>query len=177
MHIFLIVVLAIISSVLIGSLLEWIVHGPMEHGKLSLLLGMRDDHIRHHTWFGKKEGFVNYNHGKSVALPIWAFLSVMAFVSLLAWLFGYLIGSWVFTGVFIATSLLHYIAFQYLHTSMHIPKGRWIESTRWFKRRCAEHKVHHAFDEVFEKPVNICVVVNLADKVFGTTMEQHNRQK
>ena len=58
---------------------------------------------------------------------------------------------------------------------MHIPKGRWIESTKWFKKKKAEHVVHHVMDEDFEKPVNICVVCNWADKILQTEFKVKKR--
>ena len=36
---------------------------------------------------------------------------------------------------FVVTTMIHYIFFQYVHTSMHIPRGRWIERTKWFKKK------------------------------------------
>lgn len=168
MFILLIILSAILCSILFNSILEWIIHGPLEHGKISVLIGQRKSHIDHHQFYGREEGFQNTKHGKSVAIPHWFFIPV----SLISWgvalVIGHFLGSTLFIWCFVVTTMIHYIFFQYVHTSMHIPKGRWIESTKWFKKKMAEHVIHHRIDEDFEHPVNICVVCNWADRLFGT---------
>ena len=163
-----IILCAIFSSILFNSFLEWIIHGPLEHGKISILIGQRKSHIDHHQFYSREEGFQNTKHGKSVAIPHWMFIPVTLISWAVAWVIGHLLGSTLFVLFFVITTMIHYIVFQYVHTSMHIPKGRWIEGTKWFKNKMAEHVVHHRMDEDFEHPINICVICNWADKLLGT---------
>ena len=164
----LIILSAILSSILFNSFLEWIIHGPLEHGKLSVLVGLRKSHIDHHDFYSREEGFANHSHGNSVAIPHYFFIPVTLISWIVAWIIGHFLGSTVFVWCFVVTTMIHYIFFQYVHTSMHIPKGRWIERTKWFKKKMAEHVIHHRMDEDFEHPVNICVVCSWADRLFGT---------
>lgn len=164
----LVILCAIFSSILFNSFLEWIIHGPLEHGKISILIGQRKSHIDHHQFYSREEWFQNTKHGKSVAIPHWMFIPVTLISWAIAWVIGHLLGSTLFVWFFVVTTMIHYIVFQYVHTSMHIPKGRWIESTKWFKNKMAEHVVHHRMDEDFEHPINICVICNWADKLLGT---------
>lgn len=163
-----IILAAIFTSILFNSFLEWIIHGPLEHGKISILIGQRKSHIDHHQFYSREEGFQNTKHGKSVAIPHWMFIPVTLLSACVGWIIGNLLWSTLFVWFFVITTMIHYIVFQYVHTSMHIPKGRWIEGTKWFKKKMAEHVVHHRMDEDFEHPINICVICNWADKLLGT---------
>jgi hypothetical protein len=163
-----IILLSILSSILFNSFLEWIIHGPLEHGKISILIGQRKSHIDHHNFYSQKEGFSNENHGNSVAIPHWFFVPVTLISWAVASVIAHFLESTIFVWCFVVTTMIHYIFFQYVHTSMHIPKGRWIEQTKWFKNKKSEHVVHHRMDEDFEHPINICVLCSWADRIIGT---------
>ncbi len=164
----LLVLTSIFSSILFSSILEWFIHGPLEHGKLSVIIGHRKSHIDHHNFYSREEGFQNTNHGNIVAIPHWFLIPITLISLFISSVIGYMISSWLFVCFFVLTTIAHYVFYQYIHTSMHIPKGRWIEHTKWFKKKMAEHVIHHRMDEDFEHPINICVVCSWADKIFGT---------
>jgi hypothetical protein len=164
----LIAIVVILLTILLGSFLEWFVHGPFMHGKLGKVVGLRQGHEEHHSWFGSTEGYANEKHGTSVALPTWAAFATVGFMSIPGWLLSYLTDHWIIMWCMTGTSLAYYVAYQYVHTCMHIPKNRWLERTRWFQRKNAYHKVHHVVDEKFERFVNICIICDWADRFFRT---------
>ena len=59
--------------------------------------------------------------------------------------------------------ILYYFLYEYLHYCMHIPKGRWLEKTFWFKWLDSHHHMHHK--RHFN---NLNVVLPVADMLFGT---------
>ncbi|HZA53636.1 MAG TPA: hypothetical protein VE616_05235 [Candidatus Udaeobacter sp.] len=59
--------------------------------------------------------------------------------------------------------VLYYFLYEYLHYCMHIPKGRWLEATAWFRWLDSHHHMHHK--RHFN---NLNVVLPLADVVLGT---------
>ena len=59
--------------------------------------------------------------------------------------------------------ILYYFLYEYLHYCMHIPKGRWLEKTAWFRWLDSHHHMHHK-----RQFNNLNVVLPLADLLFGT---------
>jgi hypothetical protein len=57
----------------------------------------------------------------------------------------------------------YYALYEYLHWCMHVPHGRWFETTRVFRFLKAHHYLHHRF--AFR---NLNVVLPLADWLLGT---------
>jgi hypothetical protein len=57
----------------------------------------------------------------------------------------------------------YYFLYEYLHFCMHVPKGRRLENTAWFRWLDEHHHMHHK--RHFE---NLNVVLPLADLVLGT---------
>jgi hypothetical protein len=66
--------------------------------------------------------------------------------------------------------ILYYLLYEYLHYCMHIPKGRRLERTFWFRWLDSHHHMHHK--RHFN---NLNVVLPLADILFGTLIpaKQH----
>ncbi len=66
--------------------------------------------------------------------------------------------------------VLYYFLYEYLHYCMHIPKGRRLESTAWFRWLDSHHHMHHK--RHFN---NLNVVLPVADLLFGTLIptEEH----
>jgi len=62
-----------------------------------------------------------------------------------------------------AALVLYYFLYEYLHYCMHIPKGRWLENTAWFRWLDSHHHMHHK-----RHFSNLNVVLPLADFIFGT---------
>ena len=143
--------IAVPCIILFNSCYEWLVHGPLMHGRLGKVIGLRQGHEDHHQWFGSSEGYANQNHGDSVALPLWAAVVTLGFAAMLGFFLCILTGYWILMWCMIIVSTCYYIFYQYVHTCMHIPKGRWLERTHWFKKKNAYHKVHHFRDENFEQ--------------------------
>jgi sterol desaturase/sphingolipid hydroxylase (fatty acid hydroxylase superfamily) len=163
-------------TVWINSIYEWLVHGPLMHGFLGKIFNLQQEHIDHHAHYGQMEGYANTKHGTSVALPTWAALVTLSVMAFVGWIASKLVNdptdAWIIQLTVITISTLYYTLYQYIHTSMHVPKGRWIEKTMWFKKKNSYHHVHHVVDEKFEQFVNICIVCTWADQLFRT-MHKH----
>jgi hypothetical protein len=63
----------------------------------------------------------------------------------------------------LAAIAVYYFLYEYLHYCMHIPKGRWLETTVWFRWLDSHHHMHHK-----RHFSNLNVVLPLADVVLGT---------
>ncbi len=59
--------------------------------------------------------------------------------------------------------VVYYLLYEVLHYCMHIPKGRRLENTAWFRWLDSHHHMHHK-----RHFYNLNVVFPLADMVFGT---------
>jgi len=70
----------------------------------------------------------------------------------------------------IAALGFYYFLYEYLHFCMHVPKGRWIEKTAWFRWLDAHHHMHHK-----RHFSNLNVVLPLADLVFGSLVPARDR--
>jgi hypothetical protein len=68
----------------------------------------------------------------------------------------------IFAGATLALTL-YYGLYEYLHYCMHIPKGRGIENTAWFRWLDSHHHLHHK-----RHFSNLNVVLPLADFIFRT---------
>lgn len=68
----------------------------------------------------------------------------------------------IFSGAALALTL-YYGLYEYLHYCMHIPKGRRIENTAWFRWLDSHHHMHHK--RHFN---NLNVVLPVADLLLGT---------
>lgn len=159
---------SILLGVLLCSILEWFVHGPLMHGKLGPVFWFDKSHRDHHAFYSPEEGYSNDHHGTSVAIPVKYLLMLWALMCFIGALLGSVIGYIPLILYIALVSIIYFTFYQYLHTSMHIPKWRLLEKTRWFHRKNAYHKVHHLVERDFSEPVNICVVCSWADRLFGT---------
>lgn len=163
--------IAFFLTIFMNSMLEWFVHGPMMHGRFGKFFSLRKNHVEHHQWFGKGEGFSNEKHGQSVALPHWAFLFTVGPLALIGWILGAVLGLSFLVHLVTLTSAFYYIAYQYVHTTLHIPSARRLKDARWFKKKNVYHQKHHFSDERFDKFTNICILCDWADHVMGTSSD------
>jgi hypothetical protein len=69
-----------------------------------------------------------------------------------------------------AAMAVYYGLYEYLHYCMHIPTGRRLEQTRWFRWLDAHHHMHHK-----RHLNNLNVVLPLADAVFGSLISPKER--
>jgi hypothetical protein len=72
---------------------------------------------------------------------------------------------WVMLATGVVLSTLYYIAYEYLHWCMHLPKSRQLELSRLFRRLNGHHLLHHRF-----MGKNYNVVFPLADWLMRTLL-------
>ncbi len=156
---------AVALSMCFCSFMEWFVHGPLMHGKLAtkFLRGTHEDHHRPASYKSEEH---------SVRLPWWAPVVMLMPVAILTSIVGWFISHWEVAVLSILTSLCYYTAYQYVHMCLHErPDGvkkRWIKSTKWFARRDMTHRIHHAHEVDFDRPVNLGILTSFWDRFIGT---------
>lgn len=168
----------ITAIIILNSLTEWLIHGPLMHGKWGTQF-LNLTHQIHHYNFGTPTYKTNA-HGPDVHLPLWVSMLMIGFVPVVGGIVSYWSSHWEVLICVAGTSFLYYWAYQYVHTSLHVPKigkdgkvkPRWYEKIDWLARWFAEtdryHHIHHAYDAVFDKPVNLCILCRVGDFIMGT---------
>jgi hypothetical protein len=158
---------------------EWTLHTTVMHKRYKFrwkLLQKIADHaferhaLVHHSVFGHGGAYHSADKKKHATIPMsWWHGPALVILASAPWWAGIGIASiWLPCYWLIGVSItgiisLYFCAYEYFHWCMHDPKGRWFESTRWFKRIDAHHHGHH---EKMHKNFN--VVLPIADILMGT---------
>lgn len=156
---------ATVAMVIFNSFFEWLVHGPLMHGRFATKFLSRTHHD-HHDSYGAEAGYQNHDHGPHVHLPWWAGAFIIALLTGVGAALSLLTGFWSIAWCAGVVSALYYWLYQYVHTCIHVPTGRWFEGTRAYRYLKRWHHVHHAAtDREWERMTHICVLFPLADWV------------
>ena len=131
---------------------------------------LRDDHLRSHHGDFPPHKYKNKDHpAGNVHLPWWVgtiFTGPVVFATIpFSWYFerpGLLLSTSV-------TAVLHFIAYNYVHSCYHVPKERWFERIKLFMWMDAFHREHHVRHGQ-GKPVNLAVALFLFDVIKGTAV-------
>lgn len=155
---------------LYSSFFEWVLHKHLMH-QPRWQYPFRAHALVHHGLFrtGAAYFLSNINHVRKVRFAWWnAPLILILHTPVILWL-EYLLGTSVLFGALSAMGF-YYFLYEYLHYCMHIPSGRWLEKTRWFRWLDSHHHMHH-----MHHLNNLNVVLPLADIVFGTLVPTKQR--
>lgn len=117
-------------------------HGPLEDTKIPMA-----------WWNGAALVFFGMIPLEVIAALLWHFAGRAEAITVIA------------TGLFVSAA--YYVAYERLHWCMHVPKDRWIESTRAFRALNAHHLLHHQYQWK-----NFNVVFPFADWLFGTLLRR-----
>lgn len=158
--------LSFAGGVVYASFFEWTLHRYVMHRPLLFLrYPFRAHALTHHGIF---DGGATYHlrdpgHVDKVRMAWWngpVLLLINAPVAgLVAWAAG---SVWAGAG-FITAIALYYALYEFLHWCMHVPRPRWFQSWRGFRRIDRHHRLHH-----LKPDRNLNVVLPLADLVLGT---------
>jgi len=175
---------AVLFTVPLCSLGEWLVHGIMYHGRLPLLARIRTiHHDGHHFALFPPERYVqdgptSFMRVRAPMTPFRmaesAFESAVTMGSQVALHFAVgiplvLLPAWALSrsGPFLASSVatLALVSWllAYVHGAIHTPRGRFIERQAWFRWLDHHHYVHHV-----DVGANINFMLPLCDLLFGT---------
>lgn len=162
-----------------ASTFEWKLHKSFMHKKITckwrwlekiLNYPFERHTLIHHQIFKSDHTYHSSLKEEHATIPMaWWNGPVLIFIAVAPWWIAIAILSiwlpflWsIPLGVSISV-IAYFCAYEYFHWCMHDPKGRWFESTSWFRWIDSHHHGHH---EHMHKNFN--VVCPLADVLFGT---------
>ena len=167
--------ITLVLGIVYASFFEWFLHRYVMHRPFGGFRYPFDAHARtHHHLFKADDSYhctdpalVNkitmaWWNGPLIILfgPLPFYLAAVPF----AWM-GWTEIAVTIVVTSICISAAYYGKYEYLHYCMHLPKGRWFESTWLFRRLNGHHIIHHRW-----MGTNFNVVLPLADLVCGTLL-------
>ncbi len=146
-----------------GSFYEWFLHKYWMHTPRTPKEAFRGHTIVHHGLYkGDQSYFVPEDEHpthillKPYALPVIVLMHIPIMLLIEHFIPHTFIGG-------LTATILYFVIYEYMHWNMHVPRGHFVERFRWFQFLRKHHHLHHKY---FQK--NFCVLVPLADAVFGT---------
>ena len=162
----------LLSFFLIVPFFEWTLHSQVMHAKPFGIFryAHRAHEIVHHGTFRANSTYHLQDVADKATIPMaWWNAPVLILIGeipfvLLSWFYGWENGIW--AGSLLAYSL-YYVAYEYMHWCMHLPKAKRRLIERWwiFKKLNGHHLLHH-----FRMRKNYNVVVPIADLCLGTLL-------
>jgi hypothetical protein len=168
--------LVVASGLFYASVFEWTLHRYVMHRPLGSFRYPFEAHAgTHHRLFRADASYhfqgIDDTHTKIPMAwwngPVIVLVGVLPFalVALTFARYGWEDGAPIVFGAGMLVSAGYFIAYEYFHWCMHMPKGRWFETTRIFKKMNGHHILHHRY-----MSKNFNVVLPIADYLFGTLL-------
>jgi hypothetical protein len=156
-------VIGFFGTFLYGSFFEWTLHKYLMH-QPRWQYPFRAHALVHHGLFrtGSQYFLSDAKVIRKVRFAWWNAPMILILHAPAILYIEYLVGSNIFVGSLTAIAV-YYSLYEYLHYCMHIPRGRWLEKTLWFRWLDSHHHMHHK--RHFN---NLNVVLPVADILFGT---------
>lgn len=150
------------------SFFEWTLHRYLMHRPFGSLVYAFERHtLTHHRVFKADETYhlIDENDKYTIPMAWWngPFLIALAQAPFL--LASWLTGKWGLIGGSTLLCTLYYLAYEYMHWCMHLPRRRNVERSGIFFRLNGHHLLHHRYMRK-----NFNVVLPLADLVLGTLL-------
>lgn len=164
MNFFVTQTLAGVFCILYGSFFEWYWHKYWMHQPRPPKEAFHGHTIVHHGIYKGDESFFlgEEDHPQHILLKPYALPAIIvAHLPIVLAIEFFLVRN-VALGALIAT-ILYFVVYEYMHWTMHVPGGKWVERFRWFQFLRAHHKLHHRYHMK-----NFCVLFPLADWVMGS---------
>jgi hypothetical protein len=168
MIIFLIQLGTALFWILYGSFFEWYWHCCWMHRPRFPREAFHRHTLVHHTRYKGDESFYvqETGHPDHVLLKPYALPAILAAHLPIAWLVDRFFihhTLWVALG----TMLIYFVAYEYVHWNIHVPRGHFVERFQWFQFLRTHHKLHHRYHRW-----NFCVLFPLADLMMGTLLTE-----
>jgi hypothetical protein len=150
-----------------GNIIEWHAHRSLLHRRTRPLEALYVRHTpQHHGVYVAEDMFIReWRELKLILLPAWGVLAIVAVSSPLALAFA-LIGQPNVAALWIASTIVYVLSYEWLHLAYHLPAdgriGR-LRVTRWLRRH---HQRHHS-PQLMQR-WNFNVTLPLWDHVRGT---------
>ena len=165
-----IVLTTLVAGLISASFFEWSVHKYLLHRPRTFFTSWFVSHTRiHHVTFKFDASYHLQDEADAEIIDMKRWAPLLIFSGSAPYLLVMLLfdfhQEWVMmlTGTFI--SVLYYVAYEYLHSCMHLPKERQLEMSRLFRRLNGHHLLHHRF-----MGKNFNVVFPFADWCTGTLL-------
>jgi hypothetical protein len=160
--------LSFVANAVFASFFEWSIHKYVMHRPVgSFRYAFQAHAVVHHQVFKADHSYHLINPADKETIPMawWngpALILLGSIPSLLIALFS---GLWAVAAGSGILFVCYYIAYEYIHWCMHLPKGRRVEQPWLFRRLNGHHLLHHRYMHK-----NFNVVFPLADLCLGTLM-------
>lgn len=161
---------AFVFVFLYSSFFEWTLHKYLMH-QPRWQYPFRAHALVHHGLFRTGAGYFlsDPDHLRKVRFAWWNAPLILILHTPAILFVEHLLGLSLLFGALSAMGL-YYFLYEYLHYCMHVPRGRWFETTRWFGWLDSHHHMHHK--RHFN---NLNVVLPLADILFRTLIPAQRR--
>ncbi len=169
----------LILGIAYSSVFEWTLHKFVMHRRIRCPISWLEKALQypferhalvHHLVFHIDDKYHSTRREDHVTIPMakWNGPVLILIASLPWWIAVFIAWIWLpflwSIPVAVTFSLTAYfVTYEYFHWCMHDPRGRWFESTKWFKWIDRHHHNHHR-----HMGKNLNVVLPIADKFFGT---------
>ncbi len=149
-----------------GSYFEWMFHKHLFHSPKLIPATYKAHAITHHGMYSRGDRYdspaPDDPDGKHIMMDWFALPLFLAANFPIVWGVQYITGMPMIWGG-LAAIAVYYMAYEWSHFVMHVPRGRWIERTRVFLFLNDHHRRHHIDDTK-----NLNVVFPLADLTLRT---------
>lgn len=159
---------ALVGNVIFASFFEWSIHRYVMHRPVgSFRYAFQAHAVVHHQVFKADHTYhlVDPKDQETIPMAWWngpVLILLGAFPTLIL---SAITGHWIMLAGAATTFVLYYIAYEYIHWCMHLPKARRVEKPWLFRRLNGHHLLHHRYMHK-----NFNVVFPLADFCLGTLM-------
>lgn len=151
-------------SLLLGSIIEWIIHKYFMHTTLWLPVAVERHAVKHHSerrapgkFTAAEDELQEYHLFETSAMPlVWMLHFPIFGLVYLGW------GPWASFGCALGTAA-YVLSYELLHWYIHCPDKFWFKNAAWFRFLSEHHRRHH-----HRSRINYNVVLPLADLLFGT---------
>jgi Fatty acid hydroxylase superfamily len=155
-------------AIVAGSFFEWCLHRFVMHRPVGqFTYAYRAHTLIHHKVFKADHSYhLNDEKDKATIPMAWWNGPVLVAIFMLPFIVAaVLMSSWGVALGALSAVTAYFVAYEYIHWCMHLPKARRIEKSWLFRRLNGHHLLHHRYMRK-----NFNVVFPLADLCLGTLM-------
>ncbi len=155
-------------AAIIGSFFEWALHRFVMHRPVGRFTYAYKAHtLVHHKVFKADHSYHLNDEKDKATIPMawWNGPCIVAVFMLPFMIVSICTGIWAIVLGAVAALTCYFVAYEYMHWCMHLPKARRIERSWVFRRLNGHHLLHHRYMKK-----NFNVVFPFADLCLGTLM-------
>lgn len=159
---------ALVGNVIFASFFEWSIHRYVMHRPVgSFRYAFQAHAVVHHQVFKADHTYhlVYPKDQETIPMAWWNGPVLILMGASPTLILSAITGHWIMLAGAATTFVLYYIAYEYIHWCMHLPKARRVEKPWLFRRLNGHHLLHHRYMHK-----NFNVVFPLADFCLGTLM-------